>query len=399
MIKKADYAASAWTAHFQNELEHQKRLNLTRRMVRSSRINGPEAEIDGGKMLLFSTNDYLGYSQRPELRRAARRAVEEWGTGAGASRLVSGNLGIYKELEDRVAVFKHTEDALVFPTGFMANLGVVATLAGPGDVIVSDALNHASLVDACRLSKAQIKIAAHSDVESYRSHLEDSRGRKVLIVTDGVFSMHGDVAPLPELAELAQAYGALLVVDDAHGTGVLGETGRGSLEYFNMPSGGVIQIGTFSKALGSLGGFVAGPALIIEFLKNRARTLFYTTGLPPATLAVNLESLNLIDRDSETRARLHRNIKKLRDGLKDVGLTLDEGPSAIVPVQIGEAGDALRMAESLKERGVFCPAMRPPTVPKGESRLRLTLMAVHTGEQIDVLISHIGDVSKELGLV
>jgi 8-amino-7-oxononanoate synthase len=388
-----------WFHYLEHILDEQLQADLGRDLKSVTHVDGPEIEVEGRRVVMFCSNDYLGYTQHPALKKAAKEAVDKWGVGSGASRLVSGNLKLYDELEAHLARFKHASSALVFPTGFMANLGVVASLAGPNDLILSDSLNHASLVDACRLSRAEVKVVPHADPEAYADAIKSANRRKVMIVTDGVFSMDGDLAPMRELSEIAHQHGALLVMDDAHGTGVLGETGRGTLEYLEVDTEGIIQAGTFSKALGSLGGFVAGPAPIIGFLRNRARTLFYTTALPAATLAVNQRALELVDEEPETRRKLMTNISRLRHGLSQKGLTLLPGQSSIVPVMVGEAGTALNMAKELMTAGLFCPAMRPPTVPQGQCRLRLSVMATHTDDHIDRAVDTLADVSKRMGLI
>jgi len=389
-----------WGEHIRGFLEAQAKADLNRRLISVTQVRGPEIEVQGRPVLLFSSNDYLGYTQHPALKQTAREAAEVWGTGSGASRLISGNLALYQDLEDEVARFKHTEAALVFATGFMANLGLIASLVGPGDLVLSDALNHASLIDACRLSRAETKIMPHADPEAYASELRKvEKGRRVLLLTDAVFSMDGDVAPLAELATLAGKHEALLVMDDAHGTGVLGRTGRGSLEHLSVDPAGIVQVGTFSKALGSLGGFVAGPGLIIELLRNRARTLFYSTALPPSVLAVNRRVLNLIDEEPQARARLRENVRLLRTGLTEAGLRLLPGPAAIIPVLIGEAGPAVALAGELLRAGLFCPAIRPPTVPPGRSRLRLSVMAVHTPDHIRRAVDLIVSAARRLRIL
>lgn len=388
-----------WFYYLEHILEEQLQADLGRDLVSVTSVNGPEIEVQGRRVIMFCSNDYLGYTQHPALKKAAQEAIDQWGVGSGASRLVSGNLKLYDELEANLARFKHASSALVFPTGFMANLGVVASLAGPQDVILSDSLNHASLVDACRLSRAEVRVVPHADSDAYADAIRREKSRKVLIITDGVFSMDGDLAPLAELNEIAHQYGALLVVDDAHGTGVLGANGRGAFEHLGAETEGVIQIGTFSKALGGLGGFVAGPSPIIGFLRNRARTLFYTTALPPATLAANLRALELVDEEPETRQKLMRNIVRLRHGLSQHGLKLLPGESSIVPVMVGEARTALAMARELMSEGLFCPAMRPPTVPAGQCRLRLSVMATHTDDHIDRAVDSVATVSKRMGLI
>jgi 8-amino-7-oxononanoate synthase len=388
-----------WFQHLEHILEEQLQADLGRDLKSVTHVDGPEIEIEGRRVIMFCSNDYLGYTQHPALKKAAQDAVEKWGVGSGASRLVSGNLKLYDELEAHLARFKHASSALVFPTGFMGNLGVVASLAGPNDLIVSDSLNHASLVDACRLSRAEVKVVPHADPDAFADAIKSVSNRKVLIVTDGVFSMDGDLAPVKELSELAHQHGALLVVDDAHGTGVLGETGRGTLEHLHVDTEGIIQAGTFSKALGGLGGFVAGPSPIVGFLRNRARTLFYTTALPPANLAANQRALELVDEEPETRRKLMTNIVRLRHGLSQKGLTLLSGPSSIVPVMVGEARTALDMARDLMAAGLFCPAMRPPTVPQGQCRLRLSVMATHTDNHIDQAVDAVADVAGRMGLI
>lgn len=341
--------------------------------------------IDNSSYLIFCSNDYLGLANDPRLKKAATEALKSWGTGSGASRFISGNLSLYEDLEADAACFKQAEAALVFSSGYTTNVGVISSLVDKDDLILSDALNHASIVDACRLSKAKIQIYPHADycyIENFLKH--ESEMGKVLVVTDGVFSMTGDIAPLPELHRICSSNGALLMVDDAHGTGVIGPEGRGSLDYFGMETSDIIQIGTFSKALGSLGGFVAGSNLLIDFITNHARPLMYSTALPPSILASSREGLR-IAQDPSRRARLSELRRYLKAGLERMGLPVCSGPTPIVPLVIGDVKETLSLAHYLLEKRIFVPPIRPPTVPNGSSRLRISLSALHTEADLDRL--------------
>lgn len=390
-----------WQTRLAGFLAQRDEAGLTRRMTRLDTPPGPEAEINGRRVLIFSSNDYLGLTQHPRLKQAASRAALEWGGGAGASRLVSGHLALAEDLEEETARFKHTSACLAMATGYMTNLGLVTSLAGPGDLIVSDRLNHASLVDACRLSRAQVEVYPHGDADAAGRIIEANCGRHCLIVTDGVFSMDGDVAPLPRLADLARKHEALLIVDDAHATGVLGPTGRGSLEHFGLSAASpfIVQMGTYSKALGSLGGFVAGSQTLIEFLRNKSRPFFYSTGLPPATLAASLEALKIIASEPEHRRRLAENTAHLKEGLLEAGLEILPSDSAILPIMVGPAHKAVELSARILAGGLFCPAIRPPSVPEGASRLRLSLMATHTREHLDRALEIITRAAREMEMI
>jgi glycine C-acetyltransferase/8-amino-7-oxononanoate synthase len=321
------------------------------------------------------------------MKKAAANALQLWGTGSGASRLISGNTTLYKDLEEEVALFKQTGSALVFSSGYAANVGLISSLVGPGDLILSDFLNHASIVDACRLSKARIQVYPHTDVD----FLEDFMGKrdedeKALVVTDGVFSMDGDLAPIPELYRICRKYGALLIVDDAHATGVIGEKAGGSLDYFNLENPDIVQVGTFSKALGSLGGFVVGSTSLVDFVLNRARSLIYSTALPPSVLAANLEGLRIIQADPSRRERLHDLISYLQNGLELLGFHVSPGPVPIFPLLLGSTEETVSLSQHLWDRGIFVPPIRPPTVPHDKSRLRISLSALHTKEDLDQLL-------------
>ncbi len=343
--------------------------------------------LDGREVILLGSNNYLGLSVHPIVVKAATTALQKYGTGASASRLMSGNCDLYTKLETKIAKSKGTEAALVFASGYLANIGTIPVLAGDGDLILSDALNHASIIDGCRLSQATKQIYRHCDVEHIESLLAQSmKFRRRLIVTDGVFSMDGDIAPLPEIWALAEQYDAMVMVDDAHGFGVLGETGGGTIEYFGLENRGVLQMGTLSKAVGGLGGYVAGSANLIDFLINRSRGFIFTTGLPPATLAAASAAIDVIHSNPELRQRLFSNVLLLKNALVERGFQLLPSQTQILPLIIGSAEVASRFADALLSHGVYAPAIRPPTVPEGTSRLRISVMASHTTEDLETAV-------------
>ena len=380
--------SETWRTHFRNTIQSLKGRQLHRspRSVESG--IGAKTMVSGREVLLFCSNDYLGLACDPQLKAAARQAIRKWGTGSGASRLVSGNLSLYEDLETQLAAFKGTEAALVFSTGYAAHLGTIPAFAGPGDLILSDALNHASIVDACRLSRARVTVYPHRDADAVEHLLKTRSGEgKILVVTDGIFSMDGDLAPLVELARCCERHDALLLVDDAHGTGVLGAGGRGTAEQLGVHSSNMVHMGTFSKALGGLGGFIAGTHLVRDYLVNQARTLIYSTGLPPATLAANREALRVVDEQPERRTHLRSLQQTLRSGLQALGYHVPDDPTPIVPVLVGTEEAALDMSDFLWERGIFVPAIRPPTVPDGTCRLRISLSAAHDLSHVEILLA------------
>ncbi|MDE0425457.1 8-amino-7-oxononanoate synthase [Candidatus Poribacteria bacterium] len=343
--------------------------------------------LDGRDVVLLGSNNYLGLSMHPEVVAAAVEATQIFGTGASGSRLISGNSELYTTLESNLAKTKGTEAALVFSSGYAANTSVVPLLAGEGDLILSDALNHASIIDGCRLSRATKKIYQHCDVEHLKTLLSESTAfRRKLIVTDSVFSMDGDIAPLPDIYEVATKYDAMLLVDDAHGFGVLGKDGSGIISHFGLDGKEIIQMGTLSKAVGALGGYIAGSRTLIELLINRARGFIFTTGLPPATLAAANTALDVIRSSPELRENLFSHAKRFKTALINLGYTLLPSETQILPVVLGSPQRATRVAEALLTEGVFAPAIRPPAVPTGTSRLRLTLMATHTDAEIEQAI-------------
>lgn len=363
------------------QLIHDKKLFRVLTELRSGQ--SPEIVIEGRHYILLASNNYLGLATDPKVKEAAQRALEKYGTGSGGSRLVSGSTDLHRELEERIAAFKKTEAAILFSSGYLANVGTISALVGPGDVIFSDELNHASIIDGCRLSNAEIKIYKHCDVEHLNSLLVQNESRnKKLILTDTVFSMDGDLVPLPSLVEISAKYGCMLMIDEAHATGVLGKRGSGATEHFGVEDGVPIVMGTLSKAVGSLGGYVAGSRKLIDFLRNRARTYIFDTSLPATSLAASLAAIDIIEFEPERREYLWSLINEFKSGLENIGLEILPSHSAIIPVLIGEAQPTLDFARLLRGNGVFTPAVRPPSVPPGMCRIRATLMAAHKKEHI-----------------
>jgi 8-amino-7-oxononanoate synthase len=342
---------------------------------------------DGRELICFASNNYLGITADEAVKGAASEAALRYGTGSGASRLVSGTMELHVRFEVELASFKETEAALLFGSGFAANLGTITALVGFEDVIYTDRLNHASIIDGSRLSKARLEIYAHADAEDLERRLACNRdrnpGRRRLIVTDGVFSMDGDLAPLPEILDLAGAYDAWVLVDDAHASGVIGARGAGTADFYGVDSPRLIRLGTLSKAFGGEGGFVAGPADLVDYLRHKARPFVFSTAPSPATVATSLKALEIVRTEPHRRERLRENAERLRGGLRSFGYTVPDGPSPILPVMIGEPGRAVALSRALEDRGVLAPAIRPPTVPHGTSRLRVTAMATHTDSDID----------------
>jgi glycine C-acetyltransferase/8-amino-7-oxononanoate synthase len=337
--------------------------------------------------MLLSSNDYLGLATHPDVVQAAVRATEEFGAGAGASRLVCGTLPPHERLEISLAAFKQTESALVFGSGYLANMGTIPTMIGREGLILADRLCHASLLDGCRLSGADLRVFRHRDSTHVESLLKRRRSnRPTLIVTDGLFSMDGDLAPLPELVSLAERYGATLYVDDAHGTGIMGTAGRGTIEHFGMHHEIPFHMGTLGKALGSSGAYVVGPRDMIESLINTSRPFLFTTAPPPSTMAAAAAALEVVQREPERRARLWANRHRLFDGLKQLGFRMTPTVSPILPILVGDAAKALVFAEQLLAHGIYAPAIRPPTVPDETSRIRVTVTSEHTPDQIDEAI-------------
>jgi 8-amino-7-oxononanoate synthase len=372
---------------FEQELSQLERENLFRRVMVVDSHDAPRVRIKGRDMLLLCSNDYLGIANHPALRQAAVQAMERHGFGSGASRLVSGTSSVHGSLENRLALFKGTEAALVFNSGYAANTGIIPAIAGAGDVILSDSLNHASIIDGCRLSKADVRVFRHKDVGHVETLLKEvSNARRKVIVTEGVFSMDGDIAPLKDLTSLSEKYDAILMLDDAHGAGVLGETGRGTVEHFGLSGRVPVQMGTLGKAFGSFGAYAAGSKDLINMLINHARSFIYSTALPPAVCAASLAAIDIVEHDSERRARLWKNRSRFVNGLKSIGISTGDSETPIIPIVIGDSGRALRVAERLFECGIYAPAIRPPTVPINAARIRTTVTAAHTDKEIDAAL-------------
>jgi 8-amino-7-oxononanoate synthase len=367
------------------------RTGLVRRRRVLDSPQAPRATVDGRALANFSSNDYLGLANHPRLRAAAHAAIDEWGVGAGASPLVSGHQRVHAEAEERFARFCGLPRALLFPSGYAANLGIVAALADRAAEVFGDRLNHACLHDGAVLSRATYTRYRHLDLEGLERALAASRAQMKLIATDAVFSMDGDIAPLPELVRLAEAHGAWLLVDDAHGIGVLGERGHGSLEHFGVASPRIVYMATLGKALGGYGAFVAGHDETIEWLLQRARTLIYSTALPPMMAAVAIAAMDLVDDEPCRLGRLRANIENFREHAGARALALANSTSAIQPLVLGEAAEAMRVSAALVERGFLVPAIRPPTVPEGTARLRVSLCADHAPADIGSLVAAIAD--------
>ncbi len=353
-------------------------------------VDGPQQpwlRVDGREVLSFCSNDYLGLANHPKLIEAMKRGADGYGVGSGAAHLVSGHSRAHHQLEEELAEFTSRERALLFSTGYMANLGVIASLLGPGDTVFQDRLNHASLLDGALLSRARLSRYAHRDMAALEQQLVRSKASERLVVSDGVFSMDGDIAPLPTLATLSQQHQAWLMVDDAHGFGVLGARGAGVLEHYQLDSQQApILMATLGKGLGSFGAFVAGDDALIEYLINSARPYIYTTAMPAAQAEVSRAALRLLDEEGWRREKLQGLIARFRHGAEQLGLPLMDSPTAIQPLLIGSAPAALQLSEALYDDGLWISAIRPPTVPEGTARLRITLSAAHSEAQLDRLL-------------
>src|SRR3954451_19720423 len=364
--------------HLEERLAQLREAGLERRTRVITGPQGPQVLLDGRPVVLLCSNNYLGLADHPTVRAAAAEAALKWGTGAGASRLVSGTMSVHTELEARLAPLEQTGSAVVFGSAYLANLGVIGALAGERDAFVlSDELNHASIVDGCRLARAQTAVYRHGDVEHAAHLLHRARGRRVVIVTDSVFSMDGDVAPLVDLVELARSSGAALVVDEAHGTGCLGEDGRGAVAALGLEGEVDVVIGTLGKALGSYGAYAAGSATLVRWLVNAARSLIFSTAPPPPALAAAGAALDILEAEPQRVRRLQANAAVLRAELAIAGFGSSASTTQIVPLVVGDAHAAVAVSEAALAAGVFAQAIRPPTVPDGSSRLRLTVMATH----------------------
>jgi 8-amino-7-oxononanoate synthase len=370
------------STEIEDRLAEIRNRGLYRRMRCVSGPQGPRVLLDGKPVLLLCSNNYLGLADHPRVREATAEAAMRYGAGSGASRLVSGNMTIHRRLEEQLAAFEGSDACVLFGSGYLANVGAVSALAREGDVVFSDALNHASIVDGCRLARAETFIYRHLDVDHLEWGLRRAEGRGSLIVTDGVFSMDGDVAPLAEIVELARRHDARLMVDEAHGTGVLGPGGRGAVAAAGLEHEFDLIVGTLGKALGSYGAYVCSDQQMAKYLINTARTLIFSTALPPPAVAAAMAALGLLREQPRRVEKLQRNGAVLREALGESGMPVPAGDTPIVPLIVGDPTDAVRASERALERGIFAQAIRPPTVPAGSSRLRLAVMASHTKSEL-----------------
>ncbi|MDH4152360.1 MAG: 8-amino-7-oxononanoate synthase [Nitrospira sp.] len=386
--------------HFQAILQQLTDQSLRRSLSPLESATGPIVTYAGRPVILLSSNDYLGLATHPDVVQAAVKATERYGAGSGASRLVSGTLPPHANLEAALARFKRADASLVFGAGYLANIGVIPNLIGRGDLILADRLCHASLIDGCRLSQADFRLFRHGDC----AHLETllrrrTSTRRTLIITEGLFSMDGDLAPLADLVELAERYDAMLYVDDAHGTGIMGATGRGTIEQFGLEGRIPFHMGTLSKALGSYGAYVVGSNDFVQYLLNVARSFIFTTAIPPAITAAASAAITVVEREPERRDRLWANRQHLFNGLQNQGFRLTPTVSPILPVLIGDAAKASAFADRLLAHGVYATAIRPPTVPDGTSRVRFTVTATHTTDQLDEALQAVTLAGRETGLL
>jgi 8-amino-7-oxononanoate synthase len=381
-----------------DRLEELREAGLYRRLRLVSGPQGPRVLLDGREVLLLCSNNYLGLADHPRVRRAAAEAAMRWGTGAGASRLICGNMTLHRRLEERLADFAGAESGLLFGSGYLANTGAIASLTRAGEVVFSDELNHASIVDGCRLSRAETFVYNHGDFDHLAWGLRKAEGRGSLIATDGVFSMDGDVAPLSSLVELARRYDCRLLVDEAHATGTIGPDGRGAVAEAGLGEEVDVIVGTLGKALGSYGAYVCASREIVELLVNTARPFIFSTALPPSAVAAALAALELIEARPGRIDRLRRNGELMRRELAAAGLDPGESRTHILPIVVGDEDSAVELCERALERGVFAQAIRPPTVPAGTSRLRITVMATHREAELRQAANVIGTAARDLGI-
>ena len=381
----------------EERLAELKELGLYRRMRMVSGPQGPRVVLDGKPVLLLCSNNYLGLADHPRVREAAAEAAMRWGAGAGASRLVSGNMTLHRRLEERLADFKRSGSALLFGSGYLANAGIIPALARRGEVVFSDALNHASIVDGCRLAGAETFVYDHADVDHLEWGVRQAEGRGALIVTDGVFSMDGDVAPLADIVDVAREHDLRVMVDDAHGTGAIGPDGRGSVAEAGLEGEIDIVVGTLGKALGSYGAYACCSPTMSRFLINSARSLIFSTGLPPTAVAAAMAALELLAEQPRRVEKLQANADALRDELAREGFEVAGSTTQIIPLIVGDASLAVRVAENALEQGVFAQAIRPPTVPAGTSRLRLAVMASHTRAELREAAQVLGRAAMRAG--
>lgn len=359
----------------------------------------PEVIMNGRKMIMIGSNNYLGLTSHPKVKEAAIEAIKKYGTGCAGSRFLNGTLDLHVQLEEKLARFARKEAALIFSTGFQVNLGTISALVGKDDIVIIDKMDHASIIDGCRLSFGEIKKFRHNDMSELERVLKENEGRGKLVVVDGVFSMEGDIVHLPEAVTLTKQYGARLMVDDAHGIGVLGKTGRGTAEHFGLEQEVDIIMGTYSKSLASIGGFVAGSADVIHYIKHFARSLIFSASPPPASVASVSAALDIIEEEPWRREQLWKNTKKMLLGFKKLGFETGPSQTPIIPIRVGENQAAFAMAMMLQEEGVFANVAVSPAVPEGKAIIRTSYMATHTDRHLDIVLDVFEKVGKKLGII
>ncbi|MGM0445042.1 MAG: glycine C-acetyltransferase [Bacillota bacterium] len=365
-------------------------------------LEGPQGswvEIEGKEVLNFSSNNYLGLANHPETVKAAKKALVEYGIGPGAVRTIAGTMELHNDLEEALADFKKVEGAITFQSGYNSNLAVIPAIVGKGDTIYSDELNHASIIDACKLSGAEIKVYKHADMNSLEEILKEKTEGKKLVVTDGVFSMDGDVAKLPEIVEIAKKYNAITMVDDAHGEGVLGSHGRGIVDHFNLHNEVDIEIGTFSKAIGTVGGCAAGSKKMVEYLKQKARPFLFSSAVTPPDVAATLKSIEILDNDDTLVNKLWDNGNYFKKNMKEIGFDVGNSQTPITPVMLGKAKTASEFSKKLFEENIFAQSIGFPTVPKGKARIRVMISAVHSRDDLDFALDKFKKVGKKLDII
>jgi glycine C-acetyltransferase len=386
--------------YLSDELEILKQQGLYRELRVLEGEQLPHATFDHKSVVNLSSNNYLGLTTHPKLRQAAIDAVRKYGAGSGSVRTIAGTMELHMELERRLAAFKNVEAVVVFQSGFAANAGTVSAILTKEDAIISDELNHASIIDGARLSRATIKVFPHKDVDAARKILKElPTGQRKLLITDGVFSMDGDLGPLPDLCAVAEEFGAIMMVDDAHASGVFGREGRGTVDHFNCHGRVDIQVGTLSKAIGALGGYVAGTKAFIQFLYHRARPFLFSTSHPPAVAAACLAAVDVLETEPQWMEKLWDNTRFFKAGLQRLGFNTGWSESPITPIIIGEAAQAMEMSDKLFERGVFAQGIGFPTVPRGQARLRTIVEATHSREDLQYALDMFEKVGRELGVV
>ena len=361
----------------------------------------PTARFDGREVINLSSNNYLGLTTHPRLKQKALAAIEQWGVGSGAVRTIAGTMALHMELEEKIARFKNVEASVVFQSGFTANAGTVQAILTRDDVIISDELNHASIIDGCRLSRAEIKVFPHKDLEACEKVLKELAGRKgrKLLITDGVFSMDGDIAPLPGLVALAEKYGCIMMIDDAHASGVLGRNGRGTVDHYGLHGRVDIQVGTLSKAIGALGGYVCSTRDTIEFLYHRARPFLFSTSHPPSVAATCIAAFEVLEEEPQLIEALWTNTRSFKEGLKRLGFNTGMSETPITPVMVGDAALAHQFSRDLFAAGVFAMSLGFPTVPVGKARIRTIVTATHTEDELRRALEILGAVGKKLGIL